>query len=162
VPLVANLVSVHRDRVGRRLAVAGVAIGPDRAACAADRRLLASRCHGGQASPAPSSGSRVWATVGGACCGTFTGVVFAEVSARVEDSQRGRALGWVMTGQSLTLVVGVPLAAYVGSHDRLARLELCMAAGRCVASSPVRTVGAVGTAGHGARRPRCGARCRAP
>jgi MFS transporter, DHA1 family, inner membrane transport protein len=29
--------------------------------------------------------------------------------------QRGRALGWVMTGQSLTLVVGVPLAAWIGS-----------------------------------------------
>lgn len=57
----------------------------------------------------------VWAAAGGGCAGAFTGVVFAEVSARVPDSQRGRALGWVMSGQSLTLVVGVPMAAAVGS-----------------------------------------------
>ena len=57
----------------------------------------------------------VWATVGGGCSGAFMGVVFAEVSGRVPDSQRGRALGWVMSGQSLTLVIGVPMAAAVGS-----------------------------------------------
>ncbi|MBN9538888.1 MAG: hypothetical protein BGN99_29530 [Alphaproteobacteria bacterium 65-37] len=57
----------------------------------------------------------VWAAVGGGCAGAFTGVIFAEVSSRVPDSQRGRALGWVMSGQSLTLVVGVPMAAAVGS-----------------------------------------------
>lgn len=57
----------------------------------------------------------VWAAVGGGCAGAFTGVIFAEVSGRVPDSQRGRALGWVMSGQSLTLVVGVPMAAAVGS-----------------------------------------------
>ncbi len=56
-----------------------------------------------------------WAAVGGGCAGAFTGVIFAEVSSRVPDSQRGRALGWVMSGQSLTLVVGVPMAAAVGS-----------------------------------------------
>ncbi|HYX01324.1 MAG TPA: MFS transporter, partial [Reyranella sp.] len=47
----------------------------------------------------------VWAAAGGACCGAFMGTIFAEVSAHVPDSQRGRAMGWVMTGQSLTLVV---------------------------------------------------------
>lgn len=57
----------------------------------------------------------LWAAVGGGCAGAFSGVIFAEVSGRVPDSQRGRALGWVMSGQSLTLVVGVPLAAAVGS-----------------------------------------------
>jgi DHA1 family inner membrane transport protein len=57
----------------------------------------------------------VWAAVGGGCSGAFMGTVFAEVSARVPDGQRGRAMGWVMTGQSLTLVVGVPMAAAVGS-----------------------------------------------
>jgi predicted MFS family arabinose efflux permease len=44
----------------------------------------------------------VWATVAGGCSGTFTGVVFAEISARVQDHQRGRAVSWVMSGQSLT------------------------------------------------------------
>ncbi|MFI4999993.1 MAG: MFS transporter [Reyranellales bacterium] len=57
----------------------------------------------------------VWATISGACSGTFMGVIFAEVSAHVEDRQRGRALGWVMSGQSLTLVIGVPMAAAVGA-----------------------------------------------
>lgn len=57
----------------------------------------------------------LWAAVGGGCAGAFSGVIFAEVSGRVPDSQRGRALGWVMSGQSLTLVVGVPMAAAVGS-----------------------------------------------
>jgi len=57
----------------------------------------------------------VWSTVGGGCSGAFMGVVFAEVSGRVPDSQRGRALGWVMSGQSLTMVIGVPMAAAVGS-----------------------------------------------
>src|SRR5262249_56104561 len=68
-----------------------------------------------------------WATLGGACAGTFTGVVYAEVSAHVEDYQRGRALGWVMTGQSLTLVVGVPLAAYVGSMIGWRGWNICIA-----------------------------------
>ncbi len=57
----------------------------------------------------------VWAAISGACSGTFMGVIFAEVSAHVEDRQRGRALGWVMSGQSLTLLIGVPMAAAVGS-----------------------------------------------
>jgi DHA1 family inner membrane transport protein len=34
----------------------------------------------------------VWVTVAGGCSGTFMGVVFAEVSARVPDQQRGRAM----------------------------------------------------------------------
>ncbi|MGH8432253.1 MAG: MFS transporter, partial [Solimonas sp.] len=57
----------------------------------------------------------IWAAAAGGCAGAFTGVVFAEVAGRVADGQRGRALGWVMSGQSLTLVLGVPLAAAIGS-----------------------------------------------
>ena len=68
-----------------------------------------------QAFAADFAGVAIWATAAGACAGMFTGVIYAEVSSRVEDSQRGRALGWVMSGQSLTLVVGVPLAAAIGS-----------------------------------------------
>ena len=96
----------------------------------------------------------VWATLGGACAGTFTGVVYAEVSARVEDYQRGRALGWVMTGQSLTLVVGVPLAAYVGSMIGWRGWNVCMA-GLALAGALalVATVSGSGTTGHGARTP---------
>jgi DHA1 family inner membrane transport protein len=96
----------------------------------------------------------VWATLAGACAGTFTGVVFAEVAAHVEDYQRGRALGWVMTGQSLTLVVGVPLAAYVGSMIGWRGWNVCMAGlslAGCLAL--LATVSRAGTAGHGARTP---------
>jgi len=54
-------------------------------------------------------------TLAGACAGGFTGVIMTEASARTVDRQRGRALGWVMAGQSLSLLVGVPLAAWAGS-----------------------------------------------
>jgi len=96
----------------------------------------------------------VWATLGGGCAGTFTGVVYAEVSAHVEDYQRGRALGWVMTGQSLTLVVGVPLAAYIGSMIGWRGWNVCMAGLSLVGSiALLATVSRAGTAGHGARTP---------
>jgi DHA1 family inner membrane transport protein len=60
-------------------------------------------------------GVAAWSTIGGGCAGAYTGVIMAEASARTIDRQRGRALGWVMAGQSLTLLVGVPLAAWIGS-----------------------------------------------
>jgi DHA1 family inner membrane transport protein len=56
----------------------------------------------------------------------FSGVIFAEISARVADGQQGRALGWVMSGQSLTLLVGVPLAAYLGSMIGWRGVNLCI------------------------------------
>lgn len=61
------------------------------------------------------TGVALWATLAGGCSGMFVGSLFAEASARVPDGQRGRALGWVMAGQSLTLLVGVPLAAFIGT-----------------------------------------------
>lgn len=51
----------------------------------------------------------------GMCCGAFTACTLAEVSLRAHSSQHGRAFGYVMTGQSLTLLCGVPLAALLGS-----------------------------------------------
>src|SRR6185503_14035151 len=68
-----------------------------------------------------------WATLAGGCCGMFSGVIFTEVSARVSATQQGRALGWVMSGQSLTLLVGVPLAAWVGSWIGWRGVHLCIA-----------------------------------
>ncbi len=50
-----------------------------------------------------------------AFCGSFTAVSMAEVSLRTPDPQRGRALGWVMSGQSLTLLIGTPSAALIGA-----------------------------------------------
>lgn len=47
--------------------------------------------------------------------GAFFGTVFAAVSDHVSNERRGRALGWVITGQSLSLVLGVPLITLLGS-----------------------------------------------
>lgn len=70
----------------------------------------------------------LWGTLGGACCGMFMGSMMAEVSDRTDDSQRGRALGWVMSGQSLTLIVGVPLAAWLGASIGWRGVNICVAA----------------------------------
>ena len=51
----------------------------------------------------------------GASCGCLTTASYAEVSIRVVDAQRGRALGWVMSGQSMTLLIAVPTAAWLGA-----------------------------------------------
>jgi DHA1 family inner membrane transport protein len=68
----------------------------------------------------------LWSVVAGGCSGLFTGVLFAEASSRVSEGQQGRALGWVMSGQSLTLLVGVPLAAFVGSWIGWRGVNLCI------------------------------------
>jgi predicted MFS family arabinose efflux permease len=68
-----------------------------------------------------------WATAAGGCCGLFSGVIFTEVSSRASAQQQGRALGWVMSGQSLTLLVGVPLAALVGSWIGWRGVNFCIA-----------------------------------
>ena len=52
---------------------------------------------------------------GGICCGAFTTTILTEVSLRAHSSFHGRAFGYVMSGQSLTLLCGVPLAAFLGS-----------------------------------------------
>ncbi|MBC4016297.1 MFS transporter [Siccirubricoccus deserti] len=115
-PLVANLMAMTSvswgitsllagagsDRWGRRPFLIGgpVGLGFSLVAIAASESFL---------------GVAVWAAIGGGCAGAYTGVIMAEASARTVDRQRGRALGWVMAGQSLTLLVGVPLAAWIGS-----------------------------------------------
>ena len=52
----------------------------------------------------------------GACCGSYTATALAEVSLRTHSSHQGRALGYVMSGQSLTLLIGIPVAAMLGSR----------------------------------------------
>ena len=69
-----------------------------------------------------------WATLGGGCSGVFTGVIYSEISARVGERQRGRALGWVMSGQSLTLLLGVPVAAWLGASIGWRGVNWCVAA----------------------------------
>jgi DHA1 family inner membrane transport protein len=128
VPIVANLVAVTSvawgvasivagagsDRWGRRPFLIGGPIALAVAAC-------------GVATAGSFLMVAVWATLAGTCCGMFTGVIFTEVSARVSGGQQGRALGWVMSGQSLTLLVGVPLAAWVGASIGWRGVNLCVA-----------------------------------
>ena len=155
-PLVANLVSFTATSWGFASAIGGsLSDRIGRRAMLIGGLFALALAMFGQAFAGDFFWVAVWATIGGACAGTFTGVVFTEVSARVEDYQRGRALGWVMTGQSLTLVVGVPLAAYVGSMIGWRGWNICMA-GLALAGSLSLFATASrggGTAGHGARAP---------
>ena len=127
-PLVANLVAMTSVAWGIASLVAGA--GSDRWG----RRpflvggpVLLAVCMIGVSYSGTFLGVAIWASAGGACSGAFTGTIMAEASARVVDRQRGRALGWVMAGQSLTLLVGVPLAAYIGSFIGWRGVNLCVA-----------------------------------
>jgi DHA1 family inner membrane transport protein len=129
VPLVANLVAITSvawgitsmfagagsDRWGRRPFLIG---GP----------LALALATTGVATANSFLSVAIWATLAGGCCGMFSGVIFTEVSTRVSASQQGRALGWVMSGQSLTLLLGVPLAAWVGSSIGWRGVNVCIAA----------------------------------
>ena len=57
----------------------------------------------------------VCVAIGGSACGAYMGTVFGEVADRVADQMRGRAMGWVIGGQSLALLLGVPAASWIGS-----------------------------------------------
>lgn len=90
------------DRLGRRpiLVAAVLVLGASRIGLAA----------------AGSYGAAVaWQVAGGLGGGSFMGTVFATVSDHVGPAARGRALGWVITGQSLSLVFGVPAFTFIGS-----------------------------------------------
>ncbi len=114
--LVANLVSMTATAWGITSLIAGMASDRwGRRPFLVGGPIGVALCMLGVAQTGDFIGVATWATIGGGCCGLFMGVIFAEVAARVAASHRGRALGWVMTGQSLTLVVGVPLAAWVGA-----------------------------------------------
>ncbi|WP_170984903.1 MFS transporter [Roseomonas sp. AR75] len=56
-----------------------------------------------------------WATASGAAAGSISATLVTEVSSRVENQQRGRALGWTLSGQSMALLLGVPGAAWIGA-----------------------------------------------
>jgi DHA1 family inner membrane transport protein len=129
VPLVANLVAATSVAWGIASMVAGA--GSDRWG----RRpfliggpIALALASSGVATADSFLAVAAWATLAGGCCGMFTGVIFTEVSGRVSTGQQGRALGWVMSGQSLTLLVGVPVAAWVGSRIGWRGVNLCIAA----------------------------------
>lgn len=127
-PLVANLMAITSvawgiaslfagagsDRWGRRPFLIG---GP----------LCLALCMVGLSTSASFLEAAAWSALGGGCAGAFTGVLMAEASARTMDRQRGRALGWVMAGQSLTLLVGVPAAAWIGTYVGWRGVNLCVA-----------------------------------
>jgi len=57
----------------------------------------------------------LWQILSGIGGGTFMGVVYAAVSEHAAAGMRGRAMSWVITGQSLSLVLGVPLVTLLGA-----------------------------------------------
>ena len=61
------------------------------------------------------SAAVVWQVLSGAGGGMFMGVVYAAVSEHAPSGMRGRAMSWVITGQSLSLVLGVPLVTLLGA-----------------------------------------------
>jgi predicted MFS family arabinose efflux permease len=129
VPTVANLVAITSVSWGMTSMIAGP--GSDRWGTRPfliGGPLALALAATGVATAGGFMAMAAWATLAGACCGLFSGVVFTEVSSRVSARQQGRALGWVMSGQSLTLVVGVPLAAWVGSWIGWRGVNFCIAA----------------------------------
>ncbi|UYN97398.1 MAG: MFS transporter [Enhydrobacter sp.] len=115
-PLVANLVSLTATAWGLTSAIAGwLSDRIGRRILLVTAPLVLALAMVLQAVSGDFITLAAWAALSGAAAGTFTGVIYSEVSAHVEDRQRGRALGWVMSGQSLTLLIGVPMAAAVGA-----------------------------------------------
>lgn len=51
----------------------------------------------------------------GAFGGAFMGAVFAAASDRVPLEMRARALGWIVTGQSLSILLGAPIVTLMGA-----------------------------------------------
>ena len=141
VPVVANLVAITSVSWGITSIVAGA--GSDRWGT---RPFLVGGPLGlalatiGVATGGSFLSVATWATLAGGFCGLFSGTIFAEVSARVLPTQQGRALGWVMSGQSLTLLVGVPLAAWVGSWIGWRGVNLCIAALALITASSLLAV----------------------
>lgn len=76
----------------------------------------------------------------GAACGAYMGTVFGEVADRVADSMRGRAMGWVIGGQSLALLLGVPIASWIGSFVGWRGVNLVIAGCAFAAAAATRLV----------------------
>ncbi len=75
------------------------------------------------------------------CCGSFTATTLAEVSVRTAPAFHGRAFGYVMTGQSLTLLFGVPASALMGAAVGWRGMHVALAA--LAAISVVGMIGAL-------------------
>ena len=97
--LVAGTLS---DRLGRRAILVGAVV-----------LLGATRL--GFSSSGTYATALTWQIVSGLGGGAFMGTVFAAVSDNIPAGARGRALSWIITGQSLSLVLGVPLVTLLGT-----------------------------------------------
>jgi DHA1 family inner membrane transport protein len=115
-PAIANLFSVQAivwggtslvtgalsDRFGRRpLLIAGV--------------LLLGATRLGFAAADGYGEALLWQLISGVGGGAFMGAVFATVADNIPPGERGRALSWIITGQSLSLVLGVPAVTLLGT-----------------------------------------------
>ena len=90
------------DRFGRRpMLIAGVAL------------LGATRL--GFAAASGYGEALTWQLISGLGGGAFMGAVFAAVADNIPTGARGRALSWIITGQSLSLVLGVPIVTLLGT-----------------------------------------------
>jgi MFS transporter, DHA1 family, inner membrane transport protein len=97
--LVAGMIA---DRVGRRsILIGGVVL------------LGAMRL--GFATSETYAEAVIWQTLSGIGGGAFMGIVYAVVTEHAAPEMRGRAMSWVITGQSLSLVLGVPLVTLLGA-----------------------------------------------
>jgi MFS transporter, DHA1 family, inner membrane transport protein len=56
-----------------------------------------------------------WQLVSGAFGGAFMGAVFAAAADRVPLEMRSRALGWIVTGQSLSILLGAPIVTVMAA-----------------------------------------------
>ncbi|HTT36406.1 MAG TPA: MFS transporter [Burkholderiales bacterium] len=90
------------DRLGRRAFLVGGIV------------LIGATRLGFAASPTYSAAA-VWQLISGVGGGAFMSTVFAAVADQMPAGSRGRALSWIITGQSLSLVLGVPLITLLGT-----------------------------------------------
>jgi len=113
---IASLVAgAASDRFGRKAILTGAIV-------------LVGASMGGIGLTGSYLGAVVWVLAGGIGGGSFMGTVFATVSDHVQPARRGSALGWVMTGQSVSLVLGVPLATLIGAQAGWRGAHLAFAA----------------------------------
>jgi predicted MFS family arabinose efflux permease len=113
---IASLVAgAWSDRIGRRPFLVG---GP----------IALAVSMGGIAAAETYAGVAFWATAAGAAAGSFSAAIVTEVSSRVENRQRGRALGWALSGQSMAVLIGTPMAAFLGAMIGWRGVHLCVGA----------------------------------
>ena len=100
---VASLVAgVIADRLGRRMILVGGI-------------FLMGIMRLGFATSDSYGAAVTWQVLSGIGGGCFMGLVYAVVSEHSAPEIRGRAMSWVITGQSLSLVLGVPLVTLLGT-----------------------------------------------